>query len=78
MAQGVYSRLKSKMCFPRIVVTERERDAELRTDERFRNRYQPEHHAEYSVLERLPINMILAFPTSDSLHLLDLGVMKRY
>lgn len=77
MAQGVYNRSKSKMCFPRIVVTERERDSELRTDERFRNRYQPEHHSEFSVLENLPIDMIRAFPTSDSQHLLDLGVMKR-
>lgn len=74
MAQGVYSRSKSKMCYPRIVVTDRERDAELRTDARFRNRFQPEHHSEYSALEKLPIDMIRSFPTSDSLHLLDLGV----
>lgn len=78
MAQGVYNRAKKKMCYPRIVVTDSERDAELRTDHRFRNRYQPEHHAEYSALERLPIDMIRDFPTSDSLHLLDLGIMKRY
>lgn len=78
MAQGVYSRSKSKMCYPRIVVTDRERDAELRTDARFRNRFQPEHHSEYSALEKLPIDMIRSFPTSDSLHLLDLGLMKRY
>lgn len=77
MAQGVYSRLKSKMCFPRIVVSERERIAELRTDERFRNRYQPEHHLEYSSLEKLPIDMIRGFSTSDDLHHLHLGIMKR-
>lgn len=78
MIQGVYSRSKSKMCYPRIVVSDRERDAELRTDAHFRNRYQPEHHSEYSALEKLPIDMIRSFPTSDSLHLLDLGIMKRY
>lgn len=78
MAEGVYSRSKSKMCYPRIVVTDRERETELRTDARFRNRYQPKHHAEYSAMEKLPIDMILAFPTSDSLHLIDLGIVKRY
>lgn len=77
MIEGVYSRSKSKMCFPRIITCDRERNAELRTDIRFRNRYQPQHHTEYSALERLPIDMIRSFPTSDSLHLLDLGIMKR-
>lgn len=77
MAQGVYCRSKSKMCFPRIVVTERERFAELRTDERFRNRYQQVHHSEYSSLEKLPIDMIRTFSTSDDLHVLHLGIMKR-
>lgn len=78
MAQGVYNRAKSKMCFPRIVMSQAERLAELRTDERFRSRYQPEHHKEYSVFEMLSIDMVRAFPTSDSLHLLDLGIMKRF
>lgn len=78
MTEGVYSHSKKKMCYPRIAVTDRERDAELRTDARFRSRYQPKHHAELSALEELPIDMIRSFPTSDSLHLLDLGIMKRY
>lgn len=78
MIQGVRDRVLRKLCYPRIISSERERDAELRTDERFRNRYQPEHHAEYTLLETLPIDMVRAFPTSDSLHLLDLGIMKRY
>lgn len=78
MVQGVWSRAKSKMCYPRIAVTEHEREVELRTDERFRIRYQQEHHQEHSNLENLPIDMVRAFPTSDSLHLLDLGLMKRY
>lgn len=78
MVEGVYSRSHSKVCYPRIAVTDRERKAELRTDEHFRSRYQPQHHLGYSVLEKLQIDMIRAFPTSDSLHLLDLGIMKRY
>lgn len=48
-----------------------------RTDHIFRNRLQPEHHKQYSLLESLDINMVEQFPTSDPLHLLDLGVMKR-
>lgn len=49
-----------------------------RTDDEFRNRVQPIHHKEYSFMERLPINMITAFPTSDPLHLFELGIMKKY
>lgn len=75
MAEGVW--LRSKVCFPRIVVTAEERAEQLRTDARFRSRFQPRHHQEYSILEKLPIDMIRTFPTSDSLHLLDLGIMKR-
>lgn len=54
-------------------------DAPLRTDENFRNRTQPEHHSEEesSPLEELPIDMIKCFPTSDPLHLLELGIMKK-
>lgn len=58
------------MSFPHI-------DAEKRTDTGFRNRANPEHHREYSIIEELPINMIDDFVTSDSLHLLHLGVMKK-
>lgn len=57
-------------------MSEIELQQELRTDELFRSRFQPGHHKGDSILERLPIDMIKAFPTSDSLHLLDLGVMK--
>lgn len=55
-----------------------------RTDEEFRNRRQPIHHKEYSILEELNnadgtplLDMIKQFPTSDPLHLLEQGVMKR-
>lgn len=50
---------------------------ELRTNDQFRNRSQVEHHRELSALELLPIDMVRDFITSDSLHLLDLGVVKR-
>lgn len=66
------------MSFHRVATTEDERKNELRTDEQFRGRYQPSHHHERSILEELPINMIQAFPVSDALHLLDLGITKRY
>lgn len=78
MTQGVYFHAAHKMSFPRIAVTNEERKNELRTDERFRSRMQPEHHKEFSILEHLPIDMIRSIPTSDALHLFDLGVTKRY
>lgn len=52
-------------------------DCELRNDSDFRTRKQVEHHKEDSLLEKLPIDMIRCFPTSDPLHLLELGIMKR-
>lgn len=77
MAEGVFSHRLHKMSFPRIAITEEQRKHELRTDDLFRNRYQPKHHQSRSILEDLPIDMINAFPTSDALHLFDLGIMKR-
>lgn len=65
---GEYSR--HRMSFPRY-------DDVLRTDTMFRNRSQPQHHKTYSLLETLEINMIDDFPTSDTLHLIELGVTKR-
>lgn len=66
-----------RMCFPTF-------DAMKRTDSAFRNRQQPIHHKEYSLLEDLRnidgeplIDMIQRFLTSDPLHLLEEGVMKR-
>lgn len=58
------------MSFPNI-------DAERRNDTSFRSRTNEKHHKETSLLENLNIDMILSFPTSDSLHLLDLGIMRR-
>ena len=36
------------------------------------------HHKCTSPLEELEIDMVEDFPVSDSLHLIDLGIMKRY
>lgn len=52
-------------------------DCPLRTDQSFRAREEPQHHRETSIIERLPIDMIRDFVVADSLHLLELGVMKR-
>nr|CAI5854864.1 unnamed protein product [Callosobruchus analis] len=48
-----------------------------RTDESFRLKEDEYHHKTDSVILKLPINMIDCFPVADSLHLIDLGVMKR-
>lgn len=77
MIKGVYSRAERKMTFPRIAVTDDERNNQLRSDERFREQYQHEHHHEHSILELLPIDMIKCFPIADALHLIDLGIVKR-
>lgn len=58
------------MSFPRT-------NACARTDASFRNRTNPGHHREYSIIEELPIDMVADFVTSDSLHLFHLGIMKR-
>lgn len=65
---GIY--INRRMTFPFT-------DCQLRTDRSFRKRREPEHHRNNSIIEDLPIDMIKDFVTSDSLHLLDLGVMKR-
>lgn len=67
---GQYSKEFHRMSFGNI-------DNTLRTNRSFRDRIQPIHHKENSPFERLDIDMIKAFPTSDPLHLLDLGVMRR-
>lgn len=64
------------MSFPQIQV-------DLRTDYNFRNPNEANeaemlHHKEYSILQQLPIDMIDCFVVSDPLHLLELGIMKKY
>lgn len=67
---GCYSKKYKRVYFP-------DSNAVSRTDAEFRARKYGEHHKERSLLENLDIDMIFSFPSSDPLHLLDLGVMKR-
>lgn len=67
---GEYSHEYNRVSFPNL-------DATRRTDDSFRKREDKDHHKEKSIFENLKIDMVLGFPSSDSLHLLDLGVMKR-
>lgn len=67
---GVHCSTYNRVSFPNC-------DAARRTDDSFRKRIDKDHHKERSLLENLKIDMIAAFPTSDSLHLLDLGITKR-
>lgn len=65
--EGEFFELGRHMSFPRI-------DCELRTDESFRTRKDPDHHKfDWRCIEKLPIDMVEDFPIADSLHLLDLG-----
>lgn len=62
--------MNNRMSFPYT-------DCPKRTDRDFRNRTVPAHHKENSIIEDLPIDMINEFVTSDDLHHLHLGVMKK-
>ena len=61
--------IKGRVTFPEL-------DAQLRTDQSFREHQQPRHHKGRTILENLNIDMIRCFP-SDSFHLLDLGMMRQ-
>ena len=73
--RGVYFKApnatRGRVTFPQV-------DAELRTNESFRARLQPEHHCEIpSKIEELEyLDMIFSFP-EEEMHLIDLGVMKK-
>lgn len=54
-----------------------ELDCVARNDEDFRKILYGKHHKVDSPLLSLPIDMIKAFPVADSMHLIDLGIMKR-
>lgn len=71
LVEGKYSRVANRVYFEGI-------DCELRNDIEFRAQTQQSHHKEISTLQNLPIDMIKSFVTSDPLHLLELGVMKRH
>lgn len=60
------------MIFPEI-------NAALRTDAEFRARVYEGHHKTDSILEKIHgLDMVLDFPIGDALHLLDLGITKRF
>jgi len=67
---GEYYHKEHQISFPCI-------DMPRRTDETFRNKTDSDHHKIDISLEKLPIDMIKSIPVSDSLHLLDLGIIKR-
>ncbi|XP_032688372.1 uncharacterized protein LOC116852287 [Odontomachus brunneus] len=48
-----------------------------RTNENFRNKTDEGHHKEDTPLTALPIDMVEDFVVADSLHLFDLGIMRR-
>lgn len=67
---GEYSHISHTVCFPRM-------NCEKRTDAGFRAKIYGTHHKHDNPLILLPIDMIKDFPVGDSLHLIDLGLMKR-
>lgn len=67
---GEYGKKFRKMSFPNI-------ESIRRTDASFRSRQDSLHHKEYSIFEKLNIDMIYTFISSDSLHLFDLGIMRK-
>lgn len=68
--KGRYSQLSRTMTYPEL-------NAPLRTDERFRTNQYPDHQRGYTPLLKLPIDMVKDIVVGDSLHLLELGVMKK-
>lgn len=71
IASGIYSKEANRMYFP-------QKNWPLRTDADFRARSDSKHHKETTPLEELKIDMVQCFPTSDPLHLFELGIMKKY
>ncbi|KAL4714548.1 hypothetical protein ACJJTC_006594 [Scirpophaga incertulas] len=67
---GEYSHNSHTVTFPDINCSER-------TNDGFRNKLYGAHHKNDSPLLCLPIDMVKDFPVGDSLHLIDLGIMKR-
>lgn len=69
--EGQYSYISRTVTFPKLNCT-------LRSDEKFRRKEYGGHHKEESPLLRIPgLDMIKDFIVADSLHLLELGIMKR-
>lgn len=68
--KGRYSHETRTMTFPEV-------QADLRTDQQFREFKYPEHQRAISPLTELPIDMIEDVIVADSLHLLELGIMRK-
>ncbi|CAH2225546.1 jg22545, partial [Pararge aegeria aegeria] len=67
---GEYSHKSNTVTFPQF-------NCPKRNDQDFREKKYGQHHKLDSPLLKLNIDMIEDFPVSDSLHLIDLGLMKR-
>lgn len=68
--QGEYSYVSHTVVFPRV-------GCPKRNDQDFRAKKYGQHHKIDSPLLELPVDMVEDFVVGDSLHLLDLGIMKR-
>lgn len=68
---GEFSYVSNTNIFPRTI-------CEKRTDAKFRQKLYGAHHKYDSPMLQLNIDMVEQFPVSDCLHLLHLGVMKRF
>lgn len=68
---GKFSKISNTMTFPQM-------QSPPRTDDGFRARNDPAHHHTVSPFVDLPIDMVQDFPVCDALHLLHVGLMKRF
>ena len=62
---------------PRGRIVYLDTEAEIRTNESFRNRFDPEFHNEDTILENVEIDMTVDFPI-DAMHQLYIGVTKQW
>lgn len=60
---------RKRMTFPFL-------DCDKRTDASFRDRTQPMHHKERSMIGDLPVDMVEDFIVRDAFHLMEHGLMK--
>lgn len=68
---GTFSKIRHTMTFPQW-------DLPPRTDQSFRSKIDEKHHKRTTPFECVPIDLVLDFPVGDALHLLHLGLMKRF
>lgn len=68
--EGKWDKKGRHMSYPKF-------DCPLRTDCSFRNKLDEDHHIHNTPLVDLPIDMVEDFIIADSLHLFDLGIMRK-